>query len=77
MIKIKWTRNGAIMTVEGLAEVYEFSEDKLSRLADMLYDIKEQTCPGGKYDKERVNIVLEHGRDYKCRDEVCEICHPV
>lgn len=76
-ITIKPCRNGATVSYDDgeneNSEAYKFDSEELDDLRHLLYDIVEVLgYYGSKYDRERLYIKIEHGRDYEC--EGCEIC---
>ena len=83
-IEIEIADNGAVLTIknhydfnEGQTTIlaYQFDEEDPDKLVDMLYTIRDVVgMTGGKYSVKRVQIQIEHGDHYDCKDKNCEIC---
>lgn len=77
-IIINEAENGAMVTINDTesinATVYEFDEDNQQGLVNLLYEIVNKIgCIDG-FNKETINISVEHGDEYDCNDKSCKIC---
>lgn len=55
--------------------VYQFDEDSLGGLRDLLWDLAETLDkPRTKRDQYRIDVRVIHGSDYECSEKGCEIC---
>jgi len=75
-ITIEQTDNGAILRVPDLSEVYEYEDDNLDGLRNMLSSIVDYLgYPGSKWDEQRIKVTVVHGRGYQCdNSKKCPIC---
>lgn len=56
---LKLYDNGAVVTLE---YVFQSTEtNRVENLADCLREIRDEIEPGGRYDKERIHILVEPG----------------
>jgi hypothetical protein len=74
--KIARACNGVILEVPGeMPEVFEFDDQRRRRLMHLLCAVLEILgASGSKWDRERVEVRIVHGRGYECKDKSCEIC---
>jgi hypothetical protein len=83
-ITIAINDNGAVMRIPIGAYndyeknmVYKFDADEHTNIKDyvnMLWDITEAIMLFSKNSPQRININIEHGANYICKDKKCEIC---
>lgn len=83
-IGIEVADNGAVLTIKNHGEynegaptkfAYQFDDEEPEALVDMLYVIRDVVgMYGNKYDKKRVQIQIEHGDHYECKEKNCGVC---
>ena len=75
MMVLKRAANGAMLSGNGEREVFEYDEEDMGGLVELLYAVGEQLAPAtSRYSKERISVTIVHGDKYECEDRKCGIC---